>query len=100
MKEEYDKRRQFMYKTFTRMGLEVFEPKGSFYIFPSVKSTGMTGDEFANKLLEEEKVAVVPGSAFGEFGKYYIRVSYAYSMKNLVTATEKIAKFVQRHTKN
>ena len=92
---EYDKRRKFMYKTFTDMGLECFEPKGSFYIFPCVKSTGMTGEEFATRLLEEKKVAVVPGDAFGEFGKYYVRCSYAYSMKNLAEATARIAAFVK-----
>ena len=95
MREEYDKRRKFMYKIFNDMGLDCFEPKGSFYIFPSVKKTGMTGEEFATALLEQEKVAVVPGDAFGEFGKYYVRCSYAYSMKNLVEATERIAKFVK-----
>ncbi len=95
MCEEYDKRRRFMFETFTKMGLECFEPKGSFYIFPSVKSTGMDGEEFATKLLREKKVAVVPGSAFGEFGKYYVRCSYAYSMKNLLEATERIAEFVK-----
>lgn len=97
MREEYDRRRKFMYKTLTAAGLTCFEPKGAFYIFPCVKNTGMTGDEFAMKLLEEEKVAVVPGSAFGEFGKYYVRISYAYSMKNLVEATEKITAFVRRN---
>ena len=95
MKAEYDKRRKFMLKTFTDIGLECFEPKGSFYIFPCVKSLNMTGEEFATSLLTDGKVAVVPGSAFGEFGKYYIRCSYAYSMKNLVTATEKIQSFVK-----
>lgn len=95
MVKEYDKRRQFMYKTFTDMGLECFEPKGAFYIFPSVKSTGLTGNEFAEKLLAEKKVAVVPGDAFGDFGKYFIRCSYAYSMKDLVIATEKIKEFVK-----
>ncbi|MBE5734116.1 MAG: aminotransferase class I/II-fold pyridoxal phosphate-dependent enzyme [Clostridiales bacterium] len=95
MCEEYDKRRRFMFETFTKMGLECFEPKGSFYIFPSVKSTGMDGEEFATKLLREKKVAVVPGSAFGEFGRYYVRCSYAYSMKNLLEATERIAEFVK-----
>ncbi len=95
MREKYDRRRAFMYKTFTEMGLTCFEPKGSFYIFPCVKSTGLTGEQFATKLLEEQKVAVVPGSAFGKFGEYYVRVSYAYSMKNLVEATEKIAEFVK-----
>ena len=92
---EYDKRRQFMFRTFTEMGLECFEPKGSFYIFPCVKSTGMTGEEFATALLESKKVAVVPGDAFGEFGKYYVRCSYAYSMKNLADATQRIAEFVK-----
>lgn len=95
MQEEYDKRRKFMYKTFCEMGLECYEPKGSFYIFPCVKSLGLTGEEFATKLLESKKVAVVPGSAFGEFGKYYIRCSYAYSMKNLIEATERINEFVK-----
>jgi aminotransferase len=91
---EYDKRRKFMHKTFTEMGLDCFEPKGAFYIFPSVESLGMTGEEFATALLESKKVAVVPGDAFGEFGKYYVRCSYAYSMKNLIDATSRIAEFV------
>lgn len=95
MRAEYDRRRKFMYKTFTDMGLECFEPKGSFYIFPSVKNTGMTGEEFATALLESKKVAVVPGDAFGEFGKYYVRCSYAYSMKNLNEATQRIAEFIK-----
>ncbi len=99
MLEEYDTRRRFMYKSFTEMGLECFEPKGAFYIFPCVKSLGMTGDEFAEKLLLEEKVAVVSGSAFGESGKYFIRCSYAYSMNNLIKAIEKIKKFVIKHKK-
>ncbi len=95
MREEYDKRRKFMYTTFNEMGLNCFEPEGAFYIFPSVKQTGMTGDEFATELLKSKKVAVVPGSAFGEFGKYYVRCSYAYSMKNLVEATAKIKEFIE-----
>lgn len=95
MRDEYDRRRKFMYKTFNDMGLECFEPKGAFYIFPCVKSTGMTGMEFAEKLLKEKKVAVVPGDAFGESGKYFIRCSYAYSMKNLITATNLIKEFVE-----
>ena len=84
-----------MHKAFNDMGLKCFEPKGAFYLFPSVESTGMTGEEFATKLLYEKQVAVVPGDAFGEFGKYYVRCSYAYSMKNLVKAVEKIAEFVK-----
>ena len=94
MREEYDKRRKFMLNSFKEMGLECFEPEGAFYIFPCVKNTGMTGDEFATSLLKSKKVAVVPGSAFGEFGKYYIRCSYAYSMKNLAEATSRISEFV------
>ncbi len=94
MKEEYDNRRKFMLRTFNEMGLSCFEPKGSFYIFPCVKSTGMTGEEFATALLDKKQVAVVPGDAFGEFGKFYIRCSYAYSMKNLVEATKRIKEFV------
>ena len=95
MVEEYDKRRRFMFKVFNEMGLTCFEPKGAFYIFPSVESTGMDGETFATKLLESKKVAVVPGNAFGEFGKNYVRCSYAYSMKSLVEATAKIAEFVK-----
>ncbi len=94
MRSEYDKRRKFMYKAFNDMGLKCFEPEGAFYIFPCVKDTGMTGDEFATELLKSKKVAVVPGSAFGEFGKYYVRCSYAYSMKNLVEAISKIKEFI------
>ena len=94
MCEEYDSRRKYVYKRLTEAGLTCFEPKGAFYIFPCVKNTGMTGAEFALKLLEKEKIAVVPGDAFGEFGKYYVRISYAYSMKNLVVAMDKIEKFV------
>ena len=96
MREEYDKRRRFMHKSFEEMGLKCFEPQGAFYIFPSVESTSLTGEEFATALLNEEKVAVVPGDAFGEFGKYYVRCSYAYSMKALATAMEKIARFVEK----
>ncbi len=99
MKSEYDKRRNYMVKTFNDMGLTCFEPKGAFYVFPCVESTGMNGEEFATKLLESKKVAVVPGGAFGEFGKNYIRCSYAYSMKNLMVALGKIAEFI-RELKN
>lgn len=95
MREEYDKRRKYLFKTLTEAGLTCFEPKGTFYMFPCVKSTGMTGEEFAVRLLDEKKVAVVPGSAFGEFGKYYVRISYAYSMKSLVTAVGRITEFLE-----
>ena len=94
MRDEYDKRRRFMLGAFNRMGLNCFEPKGSFYVFPCVKNTGLTGEEFATRLLEQKSVAVVPGAAFGAFGKDYIRCSYAYSMDALKKATDKIAEFV------
>lgn len=95
MREEYDRRRKFMINEFNDMGLSCFEPKGAFYVFPSVKSTGLDGQQFAERLLAEMKVAVVPGEAFGESGKYFIRCSYAYSMKSLILATSKIRKFVE-----
>lgn len=94
MREEYDRRRKFMVKAFNEMGLYTFEPKGAFYVFPSIKSTGLDCQEFAERLLKEKRIAVVPGDAFGSSGKYHIRCSYAYSMKNLITATEKIKEFV------
>lgn len=94
MREEYDKRRKYMLGALKRMGLNCFEPKGSFYVFPCVKNTGLTGDEFATRLLKEKSVAVVPGSAFGDFGRDYIRCSYAYSMDALKTAMDKIGEFV------
>lgn len=96
MKEKYDMRRKYLYSFFKEIGMEVFEPKGAFYIFPSTRAQGITGDEFAEKLLEKEKVAVVPGSAFGKSGEYNIRISYAYSMQSLEIATQKIRKFVER----
>lgn len=95
MREEYNRRRLYMVKAFNEMGLKCFEPKGAFYVFPCVKDTGMTGEEFAQRLLKAKKIAVVPGDAFGEFGKYYIRCSYAYSMKNLILATQKIKEFIE-----
>lgn len=99
MKTEYDKRRNFLFNSFTSLGLECFEPKGAFYIFPCVKSLGMTGEEFATALLKEQKVAVVPGSAFGEFGTNYVRCSYAYSMDSLLKAVERISEFVKARQK-
>lgn len=94
MRAEYDRRRRFMYGSFCEMGLECFEPRGAFYIMPSVESLGMTGDEFAEKLLVKEKVAVVPGSAFGESGTHFIRCTYATSMKNLTEAVARIKHFI------
>ena len=97
MREAYNQRRRFLVHTFREMGLDCFEPFGAFYIFPSIKSTGMTSDEFAEKLLKEEKVAVVPGTAFGDSGEGFLRISYAYSLEELKTATERIARFVANH---
>ena len=78
------------------MGLECFEPYGAFYVFPSIKEFGMTSEEFANRLLQEEKVAVVPGTAFGDCGEGFLRISYAYSIENLKIALGKIEAFITR----
>ena len=100
MREAYNQRRRFLVHTFREMGLDCFEPFGAFYVFPSIKSTGMTSDEFAEQLLKEEKVAVVPGTAFGDSGEGFLRISYAYSLEELKTATERIARFVAKRRKN
>ena len=78
------------------MGMECFEPYGAFYVFPSIKKFGMTSDEFASRLLEEEKVAVVPGTAFGDCGEGFLRISYAYSLDNLKIALGRVRNFVER----
>lgn len=96
MRESYDQRRRFVLHAFEEMHLECFEPQGAFYAFPSIKRFGMTSDEFATRLLEEEKVAVVPGTAFGACGEGFLRVSYAYSLKNLKEALGRMARFVKR----
>ena len=100
MRDAYDQRRRYLIHAFREMGLECFEPYGAFYVFPCIKSLGMTSDEFATSLLREEKVAVVPGTAFGECGEGFLRISYAYSIENLKIAIERIEKFVSRHTSN
>ena len=94
MVAEYDKRRRLMVEGFRNMGLDCFEPKGAFYIFPSIQNTGLTSLEFAEKLLQAEKVALVPGDAFGACGEGYVRCSYAASSKNLTEALDRIARFV------
>ena len=96
MRESYDQRRRFVLHSFEEMGLECFEPNGAFYTFPSIKRLGMTSGEFANRLLKEEKVAVVPGTAFGACGEGYLRVSYAYSLKNLKEALGRMERFVKK----
>lgn len=96
MRESYDQRRRFLVHAFKEMGLECFEPFGAFYIFPSIKEFGMTSDEFASRFLEEEKVAVVPGTAFGDCGEGFIRISYAYSLERLKEAIGRLEHFVKR----
>jgi aminotransferase len=97
MREAYNQRRRYLMHAFKEMGLECFEPYGAFYVFPCIKEFGMTSEEFATRFLEEEKVAVVPGTAFGDCGEGYLRVSYAYSLKNLQKAMERIERFAKRH---
>ena len=96
MRESYNQRRRFLMHAFKEMGLKCFEPYGAFYVFPSIKEFGMTSDEFANRLLKEEKVAVVPGTAFGDCGEGFLRISYAYSIDSLKTALDKINAFITR----
>lgn len=99
MVSDYNKRRKVILNGFAEIGMSCFEPKGAFYVFPSVQSTGMTSEEFAENLLTEEKVAVVPGSAFGKCGEGYVRCCYATSMDNIVEALHRIKRFVNKHRK-
>lgn len=96
MVEDYNRRRQVMVSGFNSLGLSCFEPRGAFYAFPSVKSTGLSSDEFAEKLLKEEKVAAVPGTAFGQQGEGYLRCCYATSMSQIEEALERIKRFLSR----
>ena len=96
MRESYNQRRRFLMHAFAKMGLQCFEPYGAFYVFPCIKDFGLSSEEFAERLLREEKVAVVPGTAFGDCGEGFLRISYAYSLENLKIALEKIEKFVER----
>ena len=93
MINEYDNRRKLITDGFNKMGFSCFRPKGAFYVFPCIKSSGMTSEEFCTKLLESQKVAVVPGTAFGNCGEGFVRVSYAYSIKQINTALERIRAF-------
>lgn len=95
MRESYNQRRRFLMNAFKEMGLECFEPYGAFYVFPCIKEFGMTSDEFAMALLQAQKVAVVPGNAFGDSGEGYLRISYAYSIEKLKVAMEKLAQFIE-----
>ncbi len=96
MREEYNQRRRYLLYAFKEMGIKCFEPFGAFYVFPSIKEFGMTSDEFATRFLQEEKVAAVPGTAFGDCGEGFLRISYAYSLDNLKVAMGRLADFVER----
>lgn len=96
MREAYNERRRYLYKEFNAMGMDCFEPLGAFYMFPSIKRFGMTSDEFATRLLMEEKLAIVPGTAFGDCGEGFLRVSYAYSMKDLKKAISRLKHFIAK----
>ena len=95
MVEEYERRRNFAISSLNDIGLDCFEPKGAFYLFPKIQRTGLSSEEFSEKLLREEKVAVVPGSAFGDCGEGYIRISYTTSRENLKEALKRIERFVK-----
>jgi len=93
----YDQRRQCIVSGLNEIGLDCFEPQGAFYAFPSIARTGMTSEEFTERLLKEEQVAVVPGNAFGECGRGYVRCSYATSLENIQEALRRMESFLQRH---
>lgn len=96
MREAYNQRRRYLMHAFQEMGLPCFEPFGAFYVFPCIREFGMSSEEFATRLLEEERVAVVPGDAFGASGEGFIRISYAYSLENLKVALERLGRFVRK----
>ena len=96
MRSSYDQRRRFLMNAFKEMGLPCFEPFGAFYVFPCIKEFGMTSDEFATRFLQEENVAVVPGTAFGDSGEGFLRISYAYSLEQLKAAMTKMASFIAK----
>jgi len=96
MKREYDRRRRLVHGRLMRMGLDCVRPDGAFYIFPCIRSSGLDSMEFSKRLLKEEKVAVVPGTAFGEVGEGFVRISYAASYENLKEALDRIERFLRR----
>ncbi len=96
MVRAYNQRRRFLIDSFKKMGLECFEPYGAFYVFPCIKEFNMTSEEFATRFLEEERVAAIPGNAFGDSGEGYLRISYAYSIDNLRIAMERLRRFIER----
>ena len=99
MRESYDRRRRFVLHMLQEMGLPCFEPMGAFYVFPDISEFGMSSEEFAGALLREEKVAIVPGTAFGDCGEGFLRISYAYSLESLRKALERLSRFVEKHRK-
>lgn len=96
MRQAYNQRRRFLLNAFREMGLECFEPYGAFYVFPCIKEFGMTSEEFATRFLEEERVAAIPGNAFGDSGEGFLRISYAYSLDNLKIAMERLKRFIEK----
>lgn len=100
MRQAYNQRRRYLMNAFRKMNLECFEPFGAFYVFPCIKEFGMTSEEFATRFLEEERVAAVPGSAFGDSGEGFLRISYAYSLENLKIAMERLKRFVKNLRNN
>lgn len=96
MREQYNQRRRYLMHEYERLGLQCFEPFGAFYTFPSIKEFGMSSDAFTMRFLREERVAVVPGTAFGDCGEGFLRISYAYSLESLKTAIGRLERFIDR----
>ena len=96
MRTAYNQRRRYLLNEFKKICLSCFEPFGAFYVFPCIKEFGMTSEEFAERFLEEEKVAVVPGTAFGDCGEGFVRISYAYSLEDLKEAIERFERFIEK----
>ena len=97
MRDEYNRRRRYVVKALNEMCLTCFEPRGAFYVFPSIQISGLTSSEFCEQLLREKEVAIIPGSAFGASGEGYARISYAYSVDHLQTAMKRIREFLTEH---
>ena len=97
MRKQYDLRRQYCVRKLNEMGLHTFEPKGAFYVFPNITSSGMSSDEFCEKLLHDKHVAIVPGTAFGDCGEGFVRISYAYSIDHLREAMKRINEFLEEN---
>jgi aminotransferase len=97
MRDEYDLRRRYIVHRLRTMGLDCFEPEGAFYVFPCIRSTGMTSEEFCTRMIQEEHVAVVPGSAFGASGEGFIRISYSYSLKHITEALDRMERFIAKN---